>query len=320
MLLFAAITVAIIDTGADLSHPELKKNIWVNTKEIPGNGIDDDNNGYIDDVNGWNFVSNNNQTRDRHGHGTHIAGIIKTYAPDAKLMILKYMDPEFGQVDGLRTTVEAIKYAVKMKVDIINYSAGGVTPNPAEIAALKLAEQAGILVVAAAGNESSNSDHFGFYPADYDLPNILSVTAIDSRRRLLATSNFGVNSVDIAAPGLEIRSTLPGGGFGPMTGTSQATAFATAAAARLMASNPQFKDPRKLIGHLLATAEKEMGLVKKIKAEAILNSSRSLSMKSRNMNAFGRFVEIPKEFNEDQLLSDPDVLHSKRNVVSTMRK
>lgn len=306
MLLFSLVTVAIIDTGADLSHPDLQKNIWVNAKEIPENGIDDDKNGFIDDVNGWNFVSNNNRVRDRHGHGTHIAGIIKAYAPDAKLMILKYMDPEFHHVDGLKTTVRAIRYAIKMKVDIINYSAGGLTPNPEEEQALKQAEKAGILVVAAAGNESSNSDRHGFYPADYELPNILSVTAIDSRRRLLPTSNFGINSVDIAAPGLEIRSAAPGGGFARMTGTSQATAFATAAAAGLMAANPQFKNPKKLIEHLLATSEKEMGLAKKIRAEAVLNASRSLSMKSRDMNVFGRFVEIPAEFREDQLLSDPD--------------
>lgn len=300
------VTIAIIDTGVDLNHPELRSHFWTNTKEIPGNGIDDDQNGFIDDVNGWNFVSKNNVVQDRHGHGTHIAGIIKSMAPNAKLMILKYMDPEYARVDGLRTTIQAIQYAVKMKVDIINYSAGGTIPNPREENALRLAQQAGILVVAAAGNEGTNSDQHGFYPADYDLPNILSVTATDTKRKMLSTSNFGTKSVDIAAPGSDILSTLPGGRFGRMTGTSQATAFASAAAAQLISSNPQFKNPRMVIDHLLATAEKEAALKKKIKAEAIMNASLSLTMKNRNMNSAGRFVQIPKEFQEDMFLSDPD--------------
>lgn len=307
-----SVTIAVIDTGADISHPQLRDHLWVNTKEIPGNGVDDDQNGFVDDVNGWNFISDNNQVKDRHGHGTHIAGIIKSQAPKAKLMILKYMDPEYAHVDGLKTTVQAIYYAIQMKVDIINYSAGGLKPNPIEKRALRAAEKAGILVVAAAGNESSNSDQHGFYPADYDLPNILSVTAIDEKRKLLSTSNFGIKTVDIAAPGFEVRSTLPGGTWGFMTGTSQATAFATAAAARLIASNSQFKNPGVLIEHLLATAEKEIGLAKKIRAEAVLNSHRSLAMKSREMNTYGRRVMIPPDFNPEQFLSDPDMMEINR--------
>ncbi|HND85186.1 MAG TPA: S8 family serine peptidase, partial [Pseudobdellovibrionaceae bacterium] len=176
------IVVAVIDTGIDETHEDLTRNLWVNKDEIPNNGIDDDHNGYIDDVHGWNFVGQNNDLSDHHGHGTHIAGIIGAEAgngkgvvgicPEVSIMVLKYFDPTKPS-DVLKNTIDAIKYAVSKKVDIINYSGGGTEFSPDEMAAIREAEKEGILFVAAAGNERSNSDYKKYYPADYGLSNII---------------------------------------------------------------------------------------------------------------------------------------------------
>ena len=243
------VVVAVIDTGIDEDHEDLKNNIWTNPGETgldakgrdkATNGIDDDDNGFVDDVHGWNFVSNNNSLVDNHGHGTHIAGIIGAeadnkkgiigIAPEVSLMILKYYDPNVNGTDNLKNTIRAMQYAVKMGAHIINYSGGGTEFSHEEQDAVMSAEKKGILFVAAAGNEKSNSDQFHYYPADYKLKNIISVTAIDPTTEVLPSSNYGVETVDIAAPGYNILSCLPKNSYGLMTGTSQATAFVTGAA------------------------------------------------------------------------------------------
>jgi len=300
--LFAASTaepevvVAVIDTGMDLRHPLLRGHLWKNPGESgldaqgrdkATNGIDDDGNGYIDDVSGWNFAGDNADVRDLHGHGTHVAGIIQSLAPKARLMVLKFYDAKASGQDNMDATVKAINYAVQMKARIINYSGGGTSKYAPEEEALRRAQAQGLLVVAAAGNESSNSDVKGFYPAGYGLANILSIAAVDENRRLLPTSNFGKNSVDIAAPGKNIVSTLPEGLRGPMTGTSQATAFVSGAAALLMASHPEFKDPEKLIWQLTHTGDEEEGLIGKTKFQSTLSAHRALTMKDRDLGAFG---------------------------------
>ena len=169
------VIVAIIDTGADIHHEDLKNNIWRNPGETgldsrgrdkATNGIDDDGNGFIDDVNGWNFVSNTNDLTDNHGHGTHIAGIIGAEAdngkgisgisPHVSMMILKYFDPKVPNTDNLKNTIRAMQYATQMGAMIINYSGGGTDYSKEEYEAVKAAEKKGILFVAAAGNEQSN--------------------------------------------------------------------------------------------------------------------------------------------------------------------
>jgi thermitase len=298
------ITVAVIDTGIDSGHPDLNDNLWVNEgesgldqngNEKASNGIDDDGNGYIDDVHGWNFVFNNSNLEDNHGHGTHIAGIIGAsgrsrlmgVAPDVSLMVLKYFDPKKINQDPLSATVEAIHYAIEMGADVINYSGGGVTPNAKEREAIELAASKGILFVAAAGNERSNSDIHAYYPADYGLPNILSITAIDDHSRVLKTSNYGERTVHLAAPGENILSTLPGGKYGELTGTSQATAFATGVAVLLMAARQELRDPASLIEHLMRTGEQESQLAGKVKSRAILNAYRALAIIGENVTASG---------------------------------
>jgi thermitase len=263
----------VIDTGCDTQHPALASKIWQNPGESgpdrngnpkETNAIDDDGNGFVDDVAGWNFADHSPDVSDDHGHGTHVAGIIaadlvdtelgsRGVDPNVSLMILKYYDPTTGE-DNLKNTIAAIHYAVKMGANIINYSGGGESRSREEEQAIRDARDHHVLVVAAAGNRGINTDYHHYYPADYELENILSVTGIDRQNRIMGTSNYGIRTVSIAAPGNNIYSTLPNGMYGYMTGTSQATAFATGVAALLMAEEARLRKPEALIKHLLETS------------------------------------------------------------------
>ncbi|MDG0817588.1 S8 family peptidase [Bdellovibrio svalbardensis] len=266
------IVIAIIDTGAEVTHPLIKENIWENPREII-NGIDDDGNGFVDDVHGWNFVAHNNELTDNNGHGTHIAGIIQQRTQNAhvKYMILKYYDSGKTGEDNVSATVKAIQYATKMKVDIINYSGGGYDRNPTEEKAIREAQKQGILFVAAAGNGGLNTDTFGYYPASYKVSNIISVAAMDSQKRLIASSNYGSSSVDIAAPGKRILSSLPGGQYGYMTGTSQATAWVTGLAANLMLQKKTYV-PEEIKRQLEVQGTRDLSLANKTKSQVRISA------------------------------------------------
>lgn len=305
------VLVAVIDTGIDINHEDLKGNLWQNPgetgldkngKDKAFNGIDDDKNGYVDDVHGWNFVSSTSDLTDNHGHGTHIAGIIGAQAgnqkgisgisPEVRLMIIKYYDPKVTHTDNLKNTINSINYAIKMGAQIINYSGGGTDYSQEEFEAVKKAEKNGILFVAAAGNERSNSDQFHYYPADYKLSNIISVTAIDPSKDILSTSNFGIETVDIAAPGQNIISTLPGNSYGFMTGTSQATAFVTGAAVLVKANKTDFKfdDIKK---YILSTGDASPTLAQKTRTSRSLNLFKALTVLDQGMSANGVMVSGP---------------------------
>ena len=298
------IVVAVIDTGIDISHPDIKNNLWKNPGETgkdkngrnkATNGIDDDKNGFIDDVHGWNFVHSNNYLKDNHGHGTHIAGIVGAeggngygvtgVAPKVSLMILKYFDPK-SPGNNLVNTIKAIDYATRMKAHIVNYSGGGLEFSQPEFRAIQRAEQRGVLFVAAAGNERSNSDFHKYYPADYNLDNIISVTALNPTLKVLNSSNYGVKTVDIAAPGENIYSTLPNGHFGTMTGTSQATAFISGIAALLMSHNRDF-DAKAVKKYILRTGDNLPWLKSKTGTSKKLNMMRALTMLDQGVGASG---------------------------------
>lgn len=268
------IVVAIIDTGVDVNHPLIKDNLWTNPRE-KNNRKDNDGNGFAGDLHGWNFVSNNHDLSDHHGHGTHVAGIIQQQARSSrvKFMILKYYDPTMTANDNLLNTVKAIRYATRMKADIINYSGGGDERSAMEEAAIREAQDQGILFVAAAGNEGRNTDVAGYYPAGYSLSNIISVAALDSQKRLLASSNFGTRSVDIAAPGKNIFSALPDGKYGYMSGTSQATAWVSGLAAALMLRHPwETLSPQDVKKILLSSGTKDRLLSKKVRSQTRISS------------------------------------------------
>ena len=294
------IVVAIIDTGIDINHEDLHNNLWKNKGETgldskgrskETNKIDDDGNGFIDDVHGWNFVSDNSRIKDHHGHGTHVAGIvgaeggngkgISGVSPKVTLMILKYYDPRFSNTDNLANTIKAIKYATKMGAKIINYSGGGTQYSQLEFNAIKQARDKGILFVAAAGNESSNSNKFNYYPAKYSskLNNIISVTAINRSTKILSSSNWGHLTVHIAAPGENIFSTLPNNKYGHMTGTSQATAFVSGVASLLYAQNREF-DYLAVKNQILSTADEKKSLKSKTITSGKLNAWAALAMQS----------------------------------------
>ncbi len=244
----AKVVVAVVDTGLDLTHPVFTgaDAIWTNPGEIPNNQIDDDNNGYVDDVHGWNFVANDNDPQDDNGHGTHVSGIIVgtgeniydgTYTPsNIQIMPLKFLDST-----GSGTTanaIQAIYYAVNNGASIINASWGGPSYSQALQEAIAYAYNAGVVFVAAAGNYSDNNDVTPMYPANYDVPNVISVAATTDSDTMAYFSNFGESSVPLAAPGVYILSTYPGGGFATMSGTSMATPFVSGLAALLKEQQP----------------------------------------------------------------------------------
>ncbi len=330
------IVVAVIDTGADVKHEDLIANIWSNPGETgqdgkgrdkATNGLDDDGNGFVDDVHGWNFVSGNNDLKDNHGHGTHVSGIIGAeasngkgiagIAPEVSLMVIKYFDPKVPSTDNLKNTVNSIRYAIKMKANIINYSGGGTEFSKEEFDAIDEARKQGILFIAAAGNERSNSDRFHYYPADYGLTNIISVTAIDPSIEVLASSNYGTETVDMAAPGQNILSTLPNNLYGYMTGTSQATAFITGAAVLVMARRPT-ADPEAVKKYILATGDSEASLIAKTRTSRKLNLYKSLTMLDSGVGVSG--IVAVNAVNMKQFAADPNVAYDSNRQIAAFGK
>jgi len=257
----SGVTVAVIDTGIDYSHPDLMPNIWVNGKETNcSDGVDNDGNGYIDDCRGWDFTrcasfnasgyctapkSPDNNPMDDNGHGTHVAGIIGAVGNNGigvagvgwniRLMPLKFLNGDGEGTDA--DEIEAIQYALSNGAKVINASFSGSYYSQAEYDAIASARNAGVIVVAAAGNGGDdgigdNNDVAPEYPAGYNLPNIISVAATDQNDSKTSWSNYGPNSVHVAAPGKDIFSTYPSG-YAISSGTSMSTPFVSGLAGLL---------------------------------------------------------------------------------------
>lgn len=287
----AAVTVAVIDTGVDFTHPDLKESMWVNSKELNGkSGVDDDKNGYVDDVYGYDFVNKTGKTiTDDHGHGTHIAGIIAAKAasdqgisgvcPGAKIMSLRYHGPKVSGTQALDFTIKSIYYAIQNGAKIINYSGGGRYFSAEEFTAMKAAESAGVLVIAAAGNETSNVDQEEnkYYPASYGLSNIVSVGGIDPVGTKVKSSNWGQNSVDIAAPGKDILSTGRESTYQMLTGTSQATAFVSGVAAMILASDNKVSYT-KVKEVIVASGKKTKSIASQVKSGSRVSALAAMRM------------------------------------------
>lgn len=221
----SSVIVAVLDSGIDYTHEDLAGNIWKNPGETNcSDGIDNDNNGFADDCKGWNFVDNNNDPMDDFGHGTHVAGIIGAVGNnhvgttgvmwDVQLMPVKIYDATTtlsGNCNSVFASDEiaGIQYAVNNGARVINASFHGEGYCISEMNAISNADAHQVLFVAAAGNESNNNDLAPAYPASYNLPNIISVAATDQDDRRVPFSNFGLNSVHVAAPGVYIWSTVP---------------------------------------------------------------------------------------------------------------
>lgn len=248
------VIVASIDTGVDYTHEDLVENMWMNPGEIPNNGQDDDGNGFVDDVYGWNFADDNKDPMDDNEHGTHTAGTIGAkgnngigiagVAWDVSIMAIKFLDKDgYG---SLEDAIESIKYATKMGAHIMNNSWGGGPFSRALHDAIVEAKEKGVLFVAAAGNERNDNDAIGAYPASYEIDNVVSVAATDNRDSLARFSNWGRNRVHIMAPGVNVYSTVPMkmAKYDSFSGTSMASPHVAGAAALLLSLNPEatYKD------------------------------------------------------------------------------
>ena len=265
------VVVAVIDTGVDYTHPDLVNNMWINPGETPGNSIDDDGNGVVDDIHGANLIGSGEPTNDltdEYVHGTHVAGTIGAegnngigvagVAWDVQIMALKVFD-----VDGFGTmedAIEAFEYATRMRTEYgVNVR---VTSNSWRFAeysqalydAVEASGNAGILCVAAAGNDLANLDFNPRYPAAFDLPNVISVAATDRNDSYAWFTNYGATTVDLAAPGVDILSTLPGNSYGSFSGTSMATPHVSGAAALVWSKFPALT-PVQVKGRLLSSID-----------------------------------------------------------------
>jgi serine protease len=238
--------VGVIDTGIDYNHPDLAPNMWTNPGEIPGNGIDDDHNGYVDDIHGYDFVNNDGDPIDDHGHGTHCAGTIAARGNNGigiagvnwrvKLVAIKFL-----ATNGLGTTVAAIQsvdYARKLGVKVTNNSWSGNEFSQTLLEAIEAVGAAGQLFVASAGNSSTDNDVTPSYPGSFNTPCIINVMNTNHNDALGDFTNFGLTTVDLGAPGSRILSTQMGGGYFLQSGTSMAAPHVAGACALVWSRFP----------------------------------------------------------------------------------
>jgi subtilisin family serine protease len=279
------VIVAIIDSGIRYTHEDLAANMWVNPGEIPGNGIDDDGNGFIDDVHGINAIDNTGDPMDPSGHGTHVAGIIGAVGNNnrgisgvawrVQLMALRFIDhTESGATSD---AIQCIDYARIHGAHIINASWGGASRSSFMESAIRRARDAGIIFVTGAGNDTIDMDESPVYPGSYNLENIVVVTGTTDSDQLAWYSNYGANSVHLAAPGSQIYST-----YGPtdtdyshQTGTSMSAPLVAGAFALLRARYPD-ETYRQLIDRLLAAVDPLPSLQGKTITGGRLNLHRAL--------------------------------------------
>ncbi|MEH1915403.1 S8 family peptidase [Nostoc sp.] len=242
------VVVAVVDTGVDYNHEDLTNNIWTNTKEIAGNGIDDDGNGYIDDNYGWNFADQNNNTLDDNGHGTHVSGTIagenNNYgvtgiAYDAKIMPVKALD---SSGSGSYSSIsKGIRYAVDNGANVINLSLGGASSNRTLESAINYASSKGVIVVMAAGNDGDSSPD---YPARYASKSGIAVGAVDKNNNLADFSNrSGTNQIAyVTAPGVKVYSSVPNNQYATYSGTSMAAPHVAGIVALMLSANSNLTD------------------------------------------------------------------------------
>jgi len=284
------VAIGVIDEGIQVTHPDLAANMWTNPNEIAGNNIDDDNNGYVDDMHGWDFLNNNasvfdgNSTEGSDTHGTHVAGTIGGIGGNGSgvagvnwavtMVSAKFLGPSGGYTSD---AAEALDYLVALKVNkglnivATSNSWGGGGASSTLLAAINRAGDAGMLFVAAAGNSTSNNDATGSYPSNYECTNggtrgwdcVIAVASITSSGSLSSFSSYGATTVDIAAPGSGINSTYPTNSYASLSGTSMATPHVSGAIALCASINPSLS-PAQLREAVINSAQVTPTLVGKV--------------------------------------------------------
>ncbi|MBN1396302.1 MAG: S8 family serine peptidase [Pirellulales bacterium] len=287
----SSVVVAVIDTGVDYTHVDLAANVWTNPGEIAGNGIDDDGNGFVDDVHGYDFINEDGNPMDDNGHGTHVSGTIAAVANNGvgvagvnwsgSVMALKFLNSDGSGY--LSDAVRAINYATMMRtqydvnVRVTNNSWGGGGYSTSMYNAIQASNNADILFVAAAGNSSSDNDLSPQYPANYSCSNVISVAAISQNGQLASFSSYGATTVDLAAPGVSILSTIPGNRYSYYSGTSMATPHVAGVAALAFSLNPN-ASAAQVRNAILAGAETSSALAGKTATGGILNAYNTMQI------------------------------------------
>lgn len=318
------VVIAVIDTGVDYTHPDLAANIWVNPGEVPGDGIDNDGNGFIDDVNGWDFANNDNDPMDTDGHGTHVAGTIGAVANngigitgvawDVKIVPVKFLDP-FGATAAAIASVNYVTTLRQQGINVVasNNSWGGGGYSQALYDAIEAANQAGVLFVASAGNYGTNNDQIPHYPSNYTNDNVISVAATDHNNALAGFSQYGVSTVDIGAPGVDIYSTLPGNSYGSYSGTSMASPHVSGAVALLAAADPQ-ASASDIRDAILAGATPTSSLAGLVNTGAGLNLPGAIAALGGVTRTAGLVVR-GEEIVVDSVWDDTDIVHVLRDEI-----
>jgi subtilisin family serine protease len=289
----SATIVAVLDTGIDLNNPEFAGRLWTNPDT---SGSD----GYLGDVHGWNFVAGNADIQDDNGHGTHVAGILAATGNNGvgvagvdwnvQIMPLKVLDATGSGTN--EATVSAIDFAVQHGARVINASWGGGPPSQAVADAISNAGSQGAVFVTAAGNSGTNDDTTPFYPASYHLPNEIAVAAINQAGGLASFSNFGARTVALAAPGVNILSTVPGG-YAYESGTSMATPYVSGVVA-LVASLYPSDSAAQLVQQVESTTKPLPALAGKTATGGIVNAARAVGISHATTNSVLRIRGVSR--------------------------
>jgi subtilisin family serine protease len=285
-----SVVVAVVDTGIDYNHPDLAANMWRNPREVAGDRVDNDGNGFVDDVYGWDFANNDADPFDDNSHGTHVSGTIGAVGNNAvgvagvnwqvSLMALKFLGANGS--GSTSAAIASLNYATMMRrtygVNVVasNNSWGGGGASTALTNAVVAGGNAGIICVAAAGNEAANNDVIASYPANVASDAVISVAATDSSNRLASFSNYGATTVDVAAPGVSVLSTTPGNSYSSYSGTSMAAPHVSGLVALMAAANPQ-ATVAQIRSAILSTAVPVSGLAGKVASGGLINAAAAVA-------------------------------------------